>query len=56
MTTLIIGIGFYSFYFLGLQYTTAGNASIIAQTEVLFSFIFFTYYEKNIYQSSIFME
>lgn len=47
MATLIIGIGFYSLFFWGLQYTTAGNASIIAQTEVLFSFIFFHLIRKE---------
>ena len=38
-TTLIIGVLFYVLVFLGIQRTTAGNSSIIAQMEVFFSFV-----------------
>ncbi len=47
MITLLIGIGYYSLYFLGLQYTTAGNASIIGLSEVLFSYLFFNVVNKE---------
>ena len=36
-----IGILFYGFYFVGLTYTTAGNAAIISQFEIFTSFVFF---------------
>jgi drug/metabolite transporter (DMT)-like permease len=39
--TFFIGVGFYGLVFLGLQYTTAGNASIIFLFEILFSFFIF---------------
>ncbi|MDD3066528.1 MAG: DMT family transporter [Candidatus Gracilibacteria bacterium] len=41
LSTFIIAILFYAFFFWGLQTTTAGNASIISQMELWFSFIFF---------------
>ncbi|MDX9893448.1 MAG: DMT family transporter [Patescibacteria group bacterium] len=45
---LIIGVGYYSLIFLGLNYTSPGNASIIAFTaEILFSFIFFHLWRKD---------
>jgi len=37
-----IGIVYYTLTFWGLKYTSAGNESIIALTEVFFSFTFFT--------------
>lgn len=39
LATFFIGIAGYGCFFLGLQYTTAGNASILNLTEVLFSFL-----------------
>ena len=39
--TLISGILYPTFYFLGLRFTTAGNAAIVAQMEIVFSFLFF---------------
>ena len=45
--TLFIGILYYVFFFFGLKYTSAGNASIIALTEVLASFIFFHVWRKD---------
>lgn len=37
----IIGVVFYILFFFGLKFTSAGNASIIAKTEIFFSFLFF---------------
>ena len=45
--TLFIGIGYYALYFLGLKYTSPGNAIIIAKIETLFSFLFFHVWKKN---------
>lgn len=47
MTTLIIGIIFYLLYFFGLRQTSAGNASIIALSEVFFGYLFFQVYKKD---------
>ncbi|MFA6160394.1 MAG: DMT family transporter [Parcubacteria group bacterium] len=47
LATLILGIIYYLFYFIGLRYTTAGNASLIAQTEIFFSFLFFNIWHKK---------
>ena len=47
MATLFIGIFFYSLYFFGLKYTTAGNASIIALMQIFFSFLFFNIFRKE---------
>lgn len=47
MTTLILGIIFYLLYFFGLQRTSAGNASIIALSEVFFGYLFFQIYRKD---------
>ena len=41
LVTFFIGILYYLFTFMGLQFTSAGNASIVAMTEVFFSFLFF---------------
>lgn len=38
---LFIGILYYGFYFIGLSYTTPGNAAIISLFEVFTSFVFF---------------
>ncbi|MBI5734106.1 MAG: DMT family transporter [Candidatus Kerfeldbacteria bacterium] len=45
--TLILGVGYYGLYFLALQYTSAGNASMIALTETLFSYLFFNVWRKE---------
>lgn len=47
LVTFFIGILFYLFYFLGLSYTSAGNASLIALTEVFFSFLLFHVWRKD---------
>jgi drug/metabolite transporter (DMT)-like permease len=39
--TLLNGVLYYILYFIGLQYTSAGNASIIVLLEVLTTYIFF---------------
>jgi drug/metabolite transporter (DMT)-like permease len=39
--SLIIGVLLYFLYFIGLKYTSAGNAGIIATFEILFTFLFF---------------
>jgi len=45
--TLFIGVTYYLLVFLGLQYTSPGNASIIGLTEILFSFLFFHVLRKE---------
>ena len=47
-----IGILYYGFYFLGLARTTPGNASIVAQFEVLSSFLFFNIFKKEIFSTN----
>lgn len=42
-----IGILYYGLYFLGLSKTTPGNASIVAQFEVLSSFLFFNVLKRE---------
>ena len=39
LTSLIVGVLFYACVFMGLRYTTAGNASILGLMEVFFSFV-----------------
>ena len=39
LASLFVGCFFYAFIFLGLRYTTAGNASILSLMEVFFSFV-----------------
>lgn len=39
LTSLFIGIIFYLLMFIAFQYTTAGNASILSQMEVFFTFL-----------------
>lgn len=41
LSTFIIAVLFYTCFFWGLQSTTAGNASIVSQMELWFSFVFF---------------
>ena len=45
--TITIGILVYAFYFVGLKTTTAGNASIISLTEVLFAVIILRYWQNE---------
>jgi len=45
--TLFLGILYYGLVFFGLRYTSAGNASLIAATEMFFSFIFFHVWRKD---------
>jgi drug/metabolite transporter (DMT)-like permease len=45
--TLFLGILYYGLVFFGLRYTSAGNASLIAATEMCFSFIFFHVWRKD---------
>lgn len=44
---LFNGVLFYGFYFFGLKYTDPGNAGLIAQMEVLFTFLFFNIWKKE---------
>ncbi len=41
------GVLFYSLFYIGLEYTTPGNASLIALTEILTSFVFFNLFKKE---------
>lgn len=45
--TFFLGILYYSLVFLGLRYTSAGNASLIASTEIFFSFTFFHVWRRD---------
>lgn len=47
LATFFIGILFHLLYFFGLQKTSAGNASIIALTEIFFSYLFFHVFRKD---------
>lgn len=47
ITTFLLGIVYYLLFFFGLKYTSAGNAGIIALTEILFSFLFFHVLKKE---------
>ncbi|MBI4093169.1 MAG: DMT family transporter [Candidatus Kerfeldbacteria bacterium] len=42
-----VGILYYVLFFYGLQHTSAGNAGIIALTEVFFSFVFFHLWRRH---------
>lgn len=45
--TFFIGVIYYLFYFLGIRYTNPGNVSILALTEVFFSYILFHVWKKD---------
>ncbi len=45
--TFFLGILYYLFYYFGLRSTSAGNASIVALTEVFFSYLFFQVWKKQ---------
>jgi drug/metabolite transporter (DMT)-like permease len=47
LVSFIIGILFYTLFFSGLKYTSAGNASIIALFEVFSSFLFFHMWRRD---------
>lgn len=47
LVTFFLGILYYLLYFFGLRYTSAGNASLIALTEIFFSFLFFHIWRKD---------
>ncbi len=44
---LLNSVAFYGFYYFGLITTSPGNAALIAQTEVIFSFLFFQAWHKE---------
>ena len=44
---ILLGVCFYGLYFWGLKYTNPGNASLIAQTEIFFTFLFFNVWRKK---------
>ncbi|HWY79577.1 MAG TPA: DMT family transporter [Candidatus Sulfotelmatobacter sp.] len=46
-TSVLNGIIYYLLIFFGLQFTTPGNASIVALTEIFFSFLFFHVFQKE---------
>lgn len=46
-TAFLLGIVYYFFYYLALRYTSPGNASLVALTEIFFSFIFFNVWKKD---------
>jgi len=46
-STLFLGVLYYVFFFFGLQHTSPGNASLIAMTEIFFSFCFFNLWRKE---------
>jgi drug/metabolite transporter (DMT)-like permease len=45
--TFFLGILYYCFYFFGLNYTSAGNAGIIALSEIFFSYLFFNIWRRQ---------
>jgi drug/metabolite transporter (DMT)-like permease len=44
---LFIGVFYYGLFFFGLQFTSAGNAGIILQMELFFTFLFFNIWKKE---------
>jgi drug/metabolite transporter (DMT)-like permease len=47
MVAAINGIFFYLLFFIGLQYTSAGNAAIVATLEIFFTYLFFNIWRKE---------
>ncbi len=47
IATTILGILFYLLFFFGLRYTSPGNASIIALSEIFFSYLYFHVWKKD---------
>lgn len=52
LIALFIGILYYSIYFVGLKYTTAGNASLILLMEVFFNYLFFNIWKKEAFSAA----
>ena len=55
MLTLILGVVYYLLVFLGLKYTSPGNASIVALTQIFFSFLFFSSLSQRTYPNSTYL-
>jgi drug/metabolite transporter (DMT)-like permease len=47
LASLILGVGYYVLVFWGLQYTSAGNSSIVGLSEVFFSYLIFNIWKKD---------
>lgn len=47
LATFFIGVLYYLLYFLGIRYTSPGNVSILALTEVFFSYLLFHVWHKD---------
>ena len=47
LISFFIGICFYGFFFWGMKYTSAGNASIVALIEIFFSYLLFHVWKKD---------
>lgn len=47
IATLLLGIVYYILVFIGLQYTSPGNASIISLTQIFFGFLFFHVFRRE---------
>jgi len=45
--SLCIGVGFYGLYYIGLSYTSPGNAALIALFEILTSYLLFNFIRKE---------
>ena len=52
LVTLFITIFYYGLYYTGLKYTTAGNASIVALTEIFFSYLLFNVWKKEFFSAA----
>ncbi len=50
--SLLIGVIYYGIYFFGLKYTSPANASLIALTEVFYSYLYFNVFRKEKISSS----
>ncbi len=50
--TLFVGVIFYLLQFFGISHTTAGNAALISQMEIFFSFLVFNVYKKEYFDTS----
>lgn len=48
-TVAIIGVGYHGLVYYALDYTTAGNVSIVSQTETLFTLMLFSFLGKEKY-------
>ncbi len=50
--TLLLGIIYYLLQFAGLSLSTPGNAALVSQMEILFSFLLFNVWQKEYLDSS----